>query len=54
MEEGKRERGREGRKEAGIKGKAGEYPKSHGFINPNLKSNVLSLLPFSAGRTDQI
>ena len=54
MEEGKRERGREGRKEAGIKGKAGEYPKSHGFLYPNLKTNVSSLLPSSAGHTDHI
>ena len=53
--EGEEERQRrEGRREAGIKGKAGEYPRSHSLIYPNLKKTVSSLLPFSAGHTDQI
>lgn len=52
--EEERQRRREARREAGIKGKAGEYPRSHSLIYPNLKSNVSLLLPFSAGHIDQI
>lgn len=50
-----RKRGREGERQGGRQGlgKAGNC-KAHSLIHPNLKSNVSSLLPFSAGHTDQI